>query len=286
MQFNVIGAGRLGKNLALAIAGRQLANLIAICNKSLTSAVNAVSAIGSGTAVAQLNALPPTDLTFITPPDDLISPIVRQLAEGKTIRPGSIVVHCSGVLSSEELQPLKGQGCLIASLHPLKAFAKGYLDNQAFKNCDCIVEGDEEAIAVLSSIFDPLGAMIIPIKAEKKAGYHAAAVFSSNYLVTLASVSVELLLNAGIDGRVAQQMAVRLMKSSLANVEQASTVSKALTGPLARGDIDTIKKHLDAIDSPAINTLYRAAAVATLSLTGLDNERKTVLHSLLLEKES
>lgn len=283
MHFNIIGAGRLGKALALALVNSGAAQLAAVCNKNFTSAVLAVEQIGSGLAVPLLADLPAVDLTFITSPDDAIPYLAHQLAQDKIIAPQTIVVHCSGVLSSTALNLLKDLGCHIASIHPLKAFRAGNLDMHAFKGCDCVIEGDESALIVLSSLFKQLEARVIPIQAEGKIAYHAAAVIASNYLVTLAATSIHLFEEAGIPANLAQQMTTRLMQSSLHNIQQTSNIADALTGPLLRGDINTISSHLKALPNPAINTLYRSAALATLPMTGLNMELQLKLRSLLTE---
>ncbi|CEK12200.1 Uncharacterized conserved protein [Legionella hackeliae] len=281
MRFNIIGAGRLGKNLALTLVEHQIGHLIAICNSSIQSAELAVQQIGAGTAIGELHALPAVDLTFITTPDDLIYQVAQQLAEEKIVTPGSVVVHCSGSLSSEVLNLLKEQGCFVASVHPPKAFRHGLLDSQLFTNCICIVEGDTEALDLLSHTFKPLKTLLVPIDANKKTLYHAATVFSSNYLVTLASVATELFTETGIPSAIAQEIYLRLMHSSLTNLEQTNLPAKALTGPLVRGDYQTITKHLAALQDSKFNELYRAAALVTLSLTNLDDEKKLILHQLL-----
>lgn len=281
MQFNVIGAGRLGKNIALALTNSGLAQLAAVCNTTLDSAEQAIQQIGSGFAVTQLADLPKVNLTFITTPDDLIYSIAEQLRE--QVSTDSFIVHCSGVLSSAELMPLKTRGCHIASLHPLKAFSEGNLDQRAFMHCDCVIEGDELAVELLTPLFTTLGARIIPIKADGKAIYHAAAVIASNYLVTLAATAADLLQEAGIEAKPAQQMIVNLMTSSLNNVQQASEIKNALTGPLARGDFNTISRHLKALKNCFANELYRHAALATLPITDLDTKLKSAL-TVLLQK--
>ncbi len=277
----MIGAGRLGKNIARAIIEEQLGQLTAVCNRSHESGLFAVQQIGSGIAVSATKELPPAELTFITTPDDAISTIVNELAQGETLTPGSVIIHCSGALSTKELTPLKEQGCFIGNFHPAKAFRHDSLNPNVFRNCLCIVEGDKQAIDLLIAIFKPLGTTLIPINAEKKASYHAAGVFSANYLVTLSAATVELLIEAGIPQDLAHQLNLQLMQSSLTNIEQTAVLSQALTGPLARGDMHTIEKHLAALHQPALNALYRAAAIATLSLTNLDVDKKSVLQNLL-----
>ena len=277
MRFNIIGAGRLGKNLAVSLMSRG-DELIGVCNRRLCSAVAAVNELGSGVVVETLATLPAVDMTFITSPDDSIASIADEL----TISSG-IVVHCSGVLSSEVLTPVKEKGCFIASIHPLRAFRNNHLPVNAFQDCDCVVEGDPNAVQRLTTLFRELGAQVIPIRAVKKNTYHAAAVMASNYVVTLASCAMELLLDSGLSETQAKGMTQRLMQSSLDNMKNTAQVADALTGPLARGDLNTIHRHLHAIKNPSINALYRAAGLATLPLTRLDDAALHALRTCLNE---
>lgn len=281
MRFNIIGAGKLGKNLALALVESGLGQLKNIANKHIASAKSVVNKLGSGSAVPHLHELAPVELTFITSPDDQIGLIAAELAAHKTIIPGSLVVHCSGVLASSELKLLQKQGCLIASLHPLKAFRAGLLDKEMFRGCDIVLEGDKTAVAQLSTLFSKLGARLIPIQVSAKVNYHTAAVIASNYLVTLAATAMELFIDAGIEKPIARQMTENLMTSSLDNIKASATFAEALTGPLARGDLKTIERHLAALNTPAIAALYRAAGIATLPLTTLKPSVKQSLNKLL-----
>ena len=272
MRFNIIGAGRLGKNLALSLLSRGGCELVAICNRRLNSAATAVADLGSGVAVEALSLLPAVDVTFITAPDDRIADIAAELAIS-----GSIVVHCSGALSSGVLAPLQQHDCLIASIHPLRAFRENNLQANALQDCDCVVEGDPHAVELLTTLFTEMGARVMPISAMKKSTYHAAAVMASNYLVTLAACAVELLMDAGLSEVQAKGMTQQLMQSSLTNLQDTPHVAEALTGPLARGDLNTINQHLQAIKTPHIGALYRTAGLATLPLTNLNGD---VLHAL------
>ncbi|WP_419419732.1 Rossmann-like and DUF2520 domain-containing protein [Legionella sp. D16C41] len=282
LHFNLIGAGRLGKNLALSLssAGHLLK---AIFNKQVITANQACSTLNSGKAVAYLSDLPQADIIFITTPDDVIEEIVLELASKKIIKPGSIAVHCSGVLNSDILKPLQAQGCFIASLHPLKAFRADTLDKNSFNNCDCALEGDNQATQVLSMLFKPLGANLVTIMPDKKPLYHAAAVFASNYLVTLALQALHLFKEVGIKEQEAKPIIARLMHTSLANIQDAANLSTALTGPLARGDVNTIVKHLKAQKYLSTLPLYKALSVETLPLTSLSLLQKKLLAELLRE---
>ncbi len=281
MKFNIIGAGRLGKNIALALSAAQIASMQAVCNLKPDSAQQSCQDIGLGYAVNQLAELPEADITWITSNDDAIKPIAASLAELSLLKPRSIVVHCSGVLNSALLEPLKAQGCFIATFHPLKAFRTGYLSADAFKNVDCVLEGDEEACAWLHHSFTQLGAHVFTINSESKAAYHAAACIASNYLITLASCSEQLLLTAGIPQERAKSLICKLMQGNVNNLQETPLIAESLTGPLMRGDNETLVRHLQAIENPLIEKLYKAAGLATLPLTQLSEDKKQMITELL-----
>ncbi|WP_131795593.1 Rossmann-like and DUF2520 domain-containing protein [Fluoribacter gormanii] len=280
MKCNLIGAGRLGKNIALALFKAHLISSITICNRSLESAQKAHLELGFGQTIDNLADLPAAEITWICCNDDAIEQVVETLAYRTTLKPGSFVIHSSGVLSSALLAPLRKQGCFVASFHPLKAFKTNYLEHTAFKQVDCVLEGDQEVCAWLKRSFEQLGAQTISINPEAKAAYHAAACMASNYLITLAACSEELLMNAGINRQQSRQMMVNLMQGNLNNLLQTEHIAESLTGPLARGDIQTIALHLDSIDNPQIKDLYQTAALATLPMTQLSVELKQKIRDL------
>ena len=281
MKCNIIGAGRLGKNIALALSAAEIVSVQSVCNRSIISGEQSCLAIGSGTAITTIDKLPPADITWITCNDDSILPVISILAEHSALKSGDLIIHCSGVLNSTVLAPLKTRGCLIASFHPLKAFRAGSLEPDAFNQVDCVLEGDEQACNWLKDSFTLLGANIVTIKPEAKAAYHAAACIASNYLITLASSSEQLFLAAGIPQNQIRQMIGKLMQGNLNNIQDTLQISESLTGPLMRGDTETIKLHLNAIENPSIKDLYKAMGLATLPLTQLPEDKKQFIEKLL-----
>ncbi len=286
MHFNIIGAGRLGTSLSSALINRMQWQLTAICNQHLDTAQHQARLLHSGQAVASIDALPHAPVTFITTSDDGLAAVAEALAANPFLKPGDRVVHCSGVYSSAILHPLKSRGCLVASLHPLKAFPSRIPNAEAFAHCDCVVEGDDLVVTFLAKLFGQLGAKVISLSAEKKQLYHAAATMASNYLVTLASSATSLLIDAGIEASQAKLMCERLMENSLHNIKGSARAEQALTGPLMRGDMNTLLLHLNAIKSPHIEGLYRAAGLATLPLTNHSDDHLAALNALLTESIS
>lgn len=283
MKCNIIGAGRLGKNIAKALSASQHISSLFICNRTYESALEACQTLGFGQAVKQIEELPAAEITWICSNDDAILSIVDVLANQACITPGSFIIHSSGVLNSALLQPLKTHGCAIASFHPLKAFKTNYLDANAFNQVDCVLEGDEAVCEWLTQSFNSLGAYVSAIKAEHKAKYHTAACIASNYLITLASCSEALFLQAGLEPHQSRRMLINLMHGNLTNLQLTTAIAEALTGPLVRGDSKTISMHLDAIDNPLTQDLYKIAGLATLPLTHLTEGQKEEIKQLLQE---
>lgn len=269
MKCNIIGAGRVGKNIALSLVQKQIISSVSICNRSMESAQQACQDLGFGQASENIEELPAAEINWICCNDDAISNIVETLVDNPFLKPGTFVFHCSGVLNSQVLEPLKNHGCFIASFHPLKAFKSNYLDAFAFAQVDCVLEGDDKACNWLKDAFTLLDANLISIAPESKVLYHAAACMASNYLITLAACSEELFLKAGISPQKSRQMMVNLMQGNLNNLMQNANIADSLTGPLARGDIKTIGLHLNAIKDAESIQFYQAAALKTLDLTQL-----------------
>ncbi|MDF1827876.1 MAG: DUF2520 domain-containing protein [Legionellaceae bacterium] len=282
MRINLIGPGRLGKALAASLISINEHELLGVYHPNMTRAQQAVDILGQGLAVDHLSALPHADITLITCPDDEMPALIHKLAAAAVITPNSTVMHLSGILSSDILIPLKQQKAHIASLHPLKAFREASTpDTNAFQDVHCAIEGDDKVIHILTPLWQAMGAHIFSLNSEKKATYHAAAVMASNYLVTLASEANKLFEISGVPPKNAQEICLQLMETSLDNLKQTDTPKQALTGPLVRGDTQTIQKHLDAIQSKQAKNLYCAAGLATLPLVDLDDESLKALKKIL-----
>jgi predicted short-subunit dehydrogenase-like oxidoreductase (DUF2520 family) len=176
MQFNIIGAGKLGKTIAHAFTCSSIGILRGICNKNKKSAQKAVDLLGVGIAYDNISDLPKASLIFITTPDDSVAMVAESLAKTVDVK-GVIVVHCSGVLNSGALSSLKAQGAYVASVHPPKAFKGEDIQPSAFNGVDCVMEGDEEALKWLEWAFQKLKARVVRIRPCDKVLYHTACVF-------------------------------------------------------------------------------------------------------------
>lgn len=274
---NIIGAGKIGKTMGRLLVNNNLAKIAGVCNRSLESSMAAIAFIGEGTYFSDMQSLPLADITFITVPDDSICETSVKICHDGKIKPGSIFIHCSGVLTSDVLSAVKVKDALVASFHPMKSFSNPSLSVEDYPGTYCAIEGDPAALNILEPLFNAMGSITYPIEKEKKSLYHAAGVFASNYLVTLTQQAVNCLTGAGVKEQMALTIILSLIKGALANLEQSMSPRDALTGPIQRGDIFTIKTHLSAFFDPELRDLYALLGQFTIPLTAHDLATKTQL---------
>jgi predicted short-subunit dehydrogenase-like oxidoreductase (DUF2520 family) len=247
---SIIGAGRLGTALALALASRGY-SVEAVVARSLSHAQKARRALADGLALSesQLSELPASTLILIATPDDVISSVARKLAKSQKGKPkGRTVLHTSGALSSEMLKPLQSVGFHTGSLHPLVSVSDsrvGAADLQAAFYC---LEGDPEATRLARRIVRDLGGRSFSIDSRQKALYHASAVMASGHMVALFDLALEMLTRCGLNEATARKVLMPLIESTVRNLSN-STPARALTGTFARGDLATVRKHLEALIS-------------------------------------
>jgi len=265
--ITIIGAGAVGCALALSLHKKQYF-IRSVFSKSGTSARllgKKVGAAQSGTFSSQSRG---NGIFFIAVPDDEIKNVVHRLLHRQNDFYGSIVFHTSGALSSEVFLPLKKRGASVGSFHPLQTFPKSKIRSVNLRDIFVAVEGDRKAVAVGKRIARRIGAHPFVLSSRQKVLYHIAAVFGSNYFVTLLSVVEELGLRIGVSQRKIVAMIEPLILQSLKNVRTWSA-SSALTGPIARGDIRTVGKHRSVLKTEKLNhisELYAALAKATTRL--------------------
>lgn len=277
MKVNFIGAGKLGKNIAKQIAINKAAMIQGICNAR--SGIDAVNFIGQGKSYKNINALPPADLTFITTPDDDIQTCCEKLAKSNSLRKRSIVVHCSGALTSDQLISVKKKNCSVASAHPLRSFIEE--NTLQSGNAYCAIEGDQNAVETLTQLFSTIGYLVYPVDRSKKIIYHAAGIFASNYLVTLFKSALSCLKEADIEDSTAVKMTMNLMKNTLENIEVTQSAEKSLTGPIKRGDLNTISEHLRVLSKIELSELYKKLGLVTLNIANLSTLQKEKMKKAL-----
>jgi predicted short-subunit dehydrogenase-like oxidoreductase (DUF2520 family) len=243
----IIGAGVVGTALAHLLKERGYP-IVGIASRKRESAQKAGSLLGGGVRVTTSpeEIIPNADLIFITTSDSAIEEVCEGIARRGGFRPGQIVVHTSGALPSTILRKAKERGALIASMHPLQSFADVSVAIKILPSSLFCLEGDQKIIPLLAKLVRRLGGQPFSIETQHKLLYHAAAVVASNFLVTLSYLSYKFFETMGITQREASQALLPLIKGTVQNIEKLGPV-RALTGPIARGDANIIKGHLEAL---------------------------------------
>ena len=165
-------------------------------------------------------------------------------------------------------------------MHPMMSFKHVPLSVEQYQNVPCALEGDTPAVQMLMPLLTAIGSWVYGIDKGYKTLYHVAGVLASNYVVTLAQHAQTCLLAAGLEARQAEQVLRRLLESTCHNILHASQPKMALTGPLQRGDSETITKHLKILPE-ALQGLYRVLGITTLPLTTLNKKQQQALVTLL-----
>ncbi|MDE2429169.1 MAG: DUF2520 domain-containing protein [Burkholderiales bacterium] len=271
-RISIIGAGKVGKVLGKTFSQHQVFLLQQILNRSIASAQGAVDFIGAAQAITTLDQMQAADVYMLTVSDDQIADVCTQLAGQGLLTPDSIVFHCSGAKASTELAAALELGAAVASVHPVCSFADVDSVVANFSGTVCSVEGDGRALQILIPALECIGARVVQISAETKLLYHAGSVLASNYLVSLLDTALRAYQAAGIPADVAQAMAAPLARQSLENVFSLGA-AKALTGPIARGDMRTVEKQQQVVASwdADAGSLYQAFIAPTVALAARKN---------------
>jgi predicted short-subunit dehydrogenase-like oxidoreductase (DUF2520 family) len=263
-EIAIIGTGKLGTALGYALS-RRGNRIAALADRNLSSANETRRIIGEGTVFKKnVPAARLADWVILSVPDDEIVGVAEELAGSDIEWRGRSVFHCSGLHSTESLGPLKNRGAKTASIHPVQSFPRKKPSPEAFENIFFGLEGKGKALDEAKKIVRRLGGRYFILKPKDKPLYHTACSMASNFLVTLLSTATDLLEMAGLTRTAASQVLSPLVQGTLQNVKNFDAGS-SLTGPLARGDEESIKAHLKALENLAeIRGLYKKLAVQTL----------------------
>lgn len=269
--LNIIGSGRVGRACGRMWAEAGVFGIQDVLTRSRESAGEAVRFIGAGQAVGSLAEMRGADVWMIATRDDAIVPSCRTLAESGKITPDDVVFHVSGATPSSELKPAKERGALIASVHPIKTFTDAEQAVQSFPGTYCSAEGDPEALRVLRPAFEKIGAKVFDIASGLKSIYHAGGVFSCNYLVALIEQALRAHEKAGIP-RAASLKALEPMVRETVDAIFEKGPARALTGPISRGDVATVRRQLAAVEAwdAAAGGLYRGLGLIAVALAEAD----------------
>jgi len=266
MKIGFIGAGKVGTAFGVYLKSRGF-EISGYCSRSPASSSKAAELTASRhfTDAAVLSS--ESDIVFITTPDGDIKDVCDLLALKKALRKGQIIAHMSGALSSEVLKSAQDDGCWVYSLHPIQSFVS--LENalKSLPGTFFSIEGDTEKNSQLEELIAEAGNRCFRIAPNDKVLYHAAACVFSNFLVALMDEGLQYLNRIGINEQEGFSAMLPLIMGTISNIELHGT-NNALTGPIARGDSDTIVNQMENIELylPQSLEFYRTMSRKTLQV--------------------
>lgn len=260
----IVGAGRMGQGLALALG--RAGHAVTLISRSSHPVIPPLRRHEGPRA----EALRTANVVLLAVPDRAISPLAGELAAEGAIGRGHAVLHLSGLRDREALVALAATGAALGSLHPLQTLSDPATAPERFAGAFAGVEGDSRAISIAETLARSLGMTPVHIPSGAKPAYHAGATFAANYTTALVAVAERLALAAGIPPAVARRLYLPLFRGAAANLEAGPVA--ALTGPVRRGDVETVRAHLAALGAGE-RELYILLAREALKLAreaGLD----------------
>jgi len=256
-----IGAGKVGGALALKLSEKGY-EVVAVASRSFSSAERLAANISSCRPYSTPQEVADVaTLVFITTPDDAVSSV----QEGIDWHPGQWVVHTSGALPVSVLQRARSRGGLTGGFHPLQTFAEATGEN--LSGSTFALEAEEPLLSSLKEIALALGGNYVVVSSEDRALYHITGVLASNYVVTLMGLADEIWRRLGLSASGVDSL-LPLMRGTVENLARIG-LPDALTGPIARGDVGTIQKHLQALKlrMPELASIYSELGLNTIPIS-------------------
>lgn len=261
--IGIVGAGAVGTALGAALHRAEWP-VVAVASRDAARRERFRSLVPGARGFAEATALlDDVELVILAVPDDAIERLAGELR----LYGGQALVHTSGVLGAEVLEPARAAGTQLGAFHPLVAFADTERAIAALRGATVAVEGDDQLVSHLADMAEALGATAVRLVPGSKAAYHAAAVLAAGGFVALLDAIAELGRAAGLDEQGSLAVYGGLIEQTLGNA-RALGIRAALTGPMTRGDVGTLARHLEAMRrlAPGALPLYAAAAEREIAL--------------------
>lgn len=282
MKLGFIGAGKAGCSFSRYLQGTQ-AEISGFYSKTLEHSEKAAEDTGAAVFLCLKQVVSASDVVMITTPDNMIGEIwdkIKKQCQG--LLEGKIFCHLSGSLSSELFQERQKFGAYGCSLHPMRAISSRKTDlSDAFFTA----EGDQEAVALMKALLTEKKNPIAVMEPANKKKYHMAASAASNLMAGLAQMAIDSLVECGFDQRTALRMLTPLMRGNMENICEKG-VCAALTGPVERGDWETVQSHLAQLEGEK-REIYRLLSRQLVEVAQKKNETRdySKLRTILEEKD-
>lgn len=279
----IVGPGRMGLALGAALRQADAVERLVYIGRAIEAPPHPMfDGIDAAEYRVAPHPIPPgTGIVILAVPDSALAEVAHDLAAMGPPPPGCIVLHLAGAISTEVLSPLHARGYAVGSMHPLQAIADPWHSGDRLFGSAYALAGEPEAIAIGRRLVTALHGLPLIIAPNKRQLYHASAVVASNYLIGVLAFAVRLMMEAGVSEHESIAALLPLVKGTLENLDQLG-VSAALTGPIARGDADTVRLHLARLSAPD-RELYSGLGLELLRVAraaGLDTNKADELEML------
>ncbi|WP_317311673.1 DUF2520 domain-containing protein [Clostridium thermobutyricum] len=269
MKIGFIGGGKVGFSLGKYLKENNF-DVVGYFSKNVDSIKGAANFTNTKEFYSLKEILSESDILFITTTDSEIESVWENLK--KLSIKNKIICHCSGALSSEIFKGRENYNVFGYSVHPLFPIKDKYESYKSLKEAVFTVEGDETYINIIISMFSSIGNKVKEIDKNDKVKYHKSAVLVSNLVLALISIGVEELESCGFYSDEALDSLYPLIKNNIKNIKEKG-LYEALTGPVERGDLETVKKHLEA-STGENKEIYKLLSKKLLEIGKKKNENK------------
>lgn len=284
-QLLFVGPGRAGLSLGYALWQAGATESLTYCGRRPDPPPHPLFIEGIADYVFGLERpRPGTTAVILSVPDEVLPEISMTLAAHGEAPGGCVAFHLSGALGTDPLAPLMRQGYEVGTLHPLQTLADPVLGARQLRGVYFAISGEPNALGTARRIVHHLGGTSLSVPVSQRPLYHAAAVFASNYLAGLMNAAGRLLVQVGLAEDEALAAILPLARGGLENLERMGPL-RALTGPISRGDLETVRLHLRTLE-PRERSLYAALGMELLHLArdgGLGEEEGEELRIILEE---
>lgn len=291
MNIAIVGAGKVGSVLGRILVqnGDKIVCVVSRTNKSARTAGKFLKCANVSTS---LKAIPPkTDLVFITTPHGAIEDVATNLAKHSTLNFKKLsVCHASGMLTAAALEPLAKKGATVFSFHPVQTFPRDFEPVQILPSAKGIyygVDGSASAVRRAEDLASRLRGKIIVINPECRALYHAACVVASNHVTTMLWILEQMFAALKPKEKKFFPVFEPIIKAALENAARTSP-AKSLSGPIARGGIETVAQHFEALQrfAPNLVPYFGSMSAETTRLAeakgSINREQALALYNLIL----
>lgn len=272
MKIGFIGAGKVGIAIAhvLKIKGFEIATIADVTGEKALNTARQYLGDSVSYTDNNMEVIGTCDIVAITTQDGVIRDVVKEIHEKAARLNDKLFFHTSGAHPSSILKPLDEKGAILGSLHPLQTFPDIGSAIRVLPSTYIFIEGDERALRILEALGKSIGHAVVPIDGKNKIYYHLCAVFVCNLLCSLLYASEEIMEKIDIP----LEPFFPIINATLQNIEAKGPLL-SLTGPIVRGDSETVEGHIDALK----NMKHHKQIYKALSLVALDMVKERKIHN-------